>query len=297
MLLVDLLLGPQAGWTALPRLSLIALVIGGWGIYYLSNRRLAQVKTSQNWFADKSQVIAVDVTPRSNMPSRFLMVLLALIGVVILLTVAIGAWRYSVLPSSLHFGFPGSFGNWTLATSPVNAFLPVIFQALFTLVFAGLSWARSLSSERLDVEDPTGSRRYQQLNVLIIRGLLLLLALSFDIAFLLGGLSGWGMLEANYTLTDVVILAPVAGWLIVAPILLLGLRSEARVPEQSGGHLNRDDDHFWKLGVIYVNRDDPALMVNKRFGIGRTLNFGNPVAWVIALILAVIILARIATRF
>lgn len=37
-----------------------------------------------------------------------------------------------------------------------------------------------------------------------------------------------------------------------------------------------DDDRFWRGGLVYVNRDDPALMVPRRFGLGWTLNFGNP---------------------
>ncbi|MGC2331020.1 MAG: DUF5808 domain-containing protein [Candidatus Acidiferrales bacterium] len=37
----------------------------------------------------------------------------------------------------------------------------------------------------------------------------------------------------------------------------------------------------WKLGVFYTNRDDAALFVPKRFGIGYTLNFGHASAWVI----------------
>ncbi len=235
LFLADLALGSQPQWEMLPRLSLIALIIGGWGIYYISNRRLALVKTSQNWFADKSQAIAANIAPRSNSPTGFLQVLLSLIGFVIILTVAVGAWRDPSLPSSLHFGFPHGLGDWTLATGPVNAFLPVIFQLLFTLVFVGLARVRSLGSQRIDVEDPAGSQRYQQLNVLIIRGLLLLLALVFDIAFLMTGLTGWGLLQANTALTDGIILAPLAGWLIVAPIMLLVLRSDMRTPAQVGG--------------------------------------------------------------
>ena len=30
-----------------------------------------------------------------------------------------------------------------------------------------------------------------------------------------------------------------------------------------------------------VNRDDPAVMVGSRFGVGWTFNLGNPVAWLI----------------
>lgn len=39
---------------------------------------------------------------------------------------------------------------------------------------------------------------------------------------------------------------------------------------------DRSDDHFWKLGVIYVNPADPSIFVERRFGIGWTINLGNP---------------------
>lgn len=44
---------------------------------------------------------------------------------------------------------------------------------------------------------------------------------------------------------------------------------------------DRTPDECWKAGMFYVNRGDPALLVEKRFGIGYTLNFGRPAAWVL----------------
>jgi uncharacterized membrane protein len=44
---------------------------------------------------------------------------------------------------------------------------------------------------------------------------------------------------------------------------------------------DRDDDRFWKGGLFYVNRDDPALVAGARFGFGWALNFGNRVAWLL----------------
>ena len=38
---------------------------------------------------------------------------------------------------------------------------------------------------------------------------------------------------------------------------------------------DRTADQRWKLGLIYFNPDDPALMVERRFGIGWTLNLAN----------------------
>ena len=43
----------------------------------------------------------------------------------------------------------------------------------------------------------------------------------------------------------------------------------------------RDDDNLWKYGVYYYNPEDPTLFVEKRFGIGWTLNFGRPMSWII----------------
>lgn len=48
-------------------------------------------------------------------------------------------------------------------------------------------------------------------------------------------------------------------------------------------------DKCWKWGVFYVNREDSALLVRKRYGIGYTLNFGNLWSWaVLALIIVAI---------
>jgi uncharacterized membrane protein len=38
----------------------------------------------------------------------------------------------------------------------------------------------------------------------------------------------------------------------------------------------RDDDRYWYGGLFYNNPDDPAVFVPKRYGLGWTVNFGNP---------------------
>lgn len=57
-------------------------------------------------------------------------------------------------------------------------------------------------------------------------------------------------------------------------------------------------DAYWKWGVIYFNPSDAALFVEKRFGVGYTLNFGRPVAWVIlvSLLAVPIAIAAIAVH-
>jgi uncharacterized membrane protein len=74
--------------------------------------------------------------------------------------------------------------------------------------------------------------------------------------------------------------------------LALALRTGqggARLGAPSETATDRTSDRHWTLGVIYVNRDDPALLVEQRFGVGWTLNFGNPRAvLVLGVLLALI---------
>ena len=54
----------------------------------------------------------------------------------------------------------------------------------------------------------------------------------------------------------------------------------------------RDSDEHHRLGGrIYINPQDPALWVDKRFGIGWTLNFGNRWSWGVMAVLILVPLA------
>ena len=52
---------------------------------------------------------------------------------------------------------------------------------------------------------------------------------------------------------------------------------------------DRTSDRYWILGSIYINRSDPSLFVERRFGIGWTLNLGNPVSWLVVALIVVLV--------
>ena len=45
-------------------------------------------------------------------------------------------------------------------------------------------------------------------------------------------------------------------------------------------------DEHWHFGLFYANPADPSILVEQRVGFGYSLNFGQPIAWLI-LVLAV----------
>ena len=50
---------------------------------------------------------------------------------------------------------------------------------------------------------------------------------------------------------------------------------------------DRTLDRYWKLGVFYFNPDDSAIFVEKRFGLGYSLNFARPTTWYIMALLLI----------
>lgn len=69
--------------------------------------------------------------------------------------------------------------------------------------------------------------------------------------------------------------AVLLGGLVVA---LRAGQGGSRLGDPAETATDRTDDRYWKLGVIYANRDDPSLFVERRFGFGWTVNVANPLA-------------------
>jgi uncharacterized membrane protein len=65
--------------------------------------------------------------------------------------------------------------------------------------------------------------------------------------------------------------------LIVGGIVAWGVRQAGRSSSEP------TPDEAWRGGVLYYNREDPAIFVERRDGFGYTINAANPWAWVVTL--------------
>ena len=53
------------------------------------------------------------------------------------------------------------------------------------------------------------------------------------------------------------------------------------------------NDARWVWGLFYVDREDASIMIEKRFALGYTLNYGNPIAILIAVIFGAALLGLV----
>jgi uncharacterized membrane protein len=71
-------------------------------------------------------------------------------------------------------------------------------------------------------------------------------------------------------------------WIILGPILVIAVLSIALmvlIPKKE-----KPPESAWS-GPFYADRGDPSIFVPKRYGIGYTLNFGNPWSWFVLLLI------------
>jgi uncharacterized membrane protein len=64
-------------------------------------------------------------------------------------------------------------------------------------------------------------------------------------------------------------------------MIRVGQGGQRAVPAADGQAGDATPDGAWKAGLIYFNPGDSAVFVERRFGVGWTLNFGSPWAWVL----------------
>jgi uncharacterized membrane protein len=188
--------------------------------------------------------------------------------VVTVATAIVGVIRYPRLPARIpvHFGLDG-VADRTVRTTVLAAFLPVLVQAVVTVVL--------IVTARLTMRAPQAdspSRRTVAIAVLT-------LATCLDLAGFVLAEVIWraGTLSSGAG-------AGALGLALVGVIIVVGAAIRAGAPPQEV-----DPDHY--QGIFYVNRDDPKVWVPKRYGIGWTLNFGRPASWVV---LGAILLAMAA---
>ena len=274
-----------AGWVWLGQGVALVGVVVMVAAYYRAHHRLHEIKAREGWYAGQREAVVarVGAPPR---PARFPVIwLLPALGV-LAVTAVIGVLRYPKLPARIptHFDLNGTPNGYMTKAS--GAFLLVGMQVALTLLFAALTWFTLRLRYDVDPADPQASVERQRIFRLRWSRALLVFGALTNLSMFFGSLEIWLILPSNRPITFIVMLAPTALILVGALGLAVmtgqgGSRVRVAGSTTTTGYVHRDDDRFWKGGMLYFNPDDPSLLVEKRFGVGWTINFARPTAWVV----------------
>lgn len=78
-------------------------------------------------------------------------------------------------------------------------------------------------------------------------------------------------------------------------IIVVKTRNNYKIKDENVTYKN--DDDYWKFGFIYYNKNNPSIFVEKRMGIGVTINAGTVVGMIIYIGIVVLIIGSILMPF
>jgi uncharacterized membrane protein len=277
-------------------LSVLVLVGVWYGCFFLANHEIRAAKAAGGWYEGLHQGIAVDTDLRTD-PPRFPWLWLAPALIVTAATVVIGVISYPSMPQTLavHYGAKG-VPNRLAAKSVGTAFSLVFVQIGVTALLAGIAAAIIFRSRPdLDPAHPVSSARWHRRYMSLGAKALLGLVAAIDVGMLGSSLLMWTGTVTSWA--PLVVALPILAAVVVALVVLARNNRERDEGEQDTGLTHRDDDKYWRGGLFYINREDHALLVPRRFGLGWTLNFGNPTAAMLLAGVAALIGTVITLRF
>ncbi len=234
-----------------------------------------------------SQEIVVDLNSRKKgllIPNAIIIFSnLVIIGGTALIT-----WlNYQRIPDAfpIHWGI--NFEPDRFATKSVKTVFGLLgVQLVMTLIFVIVNYSVKSAKQALDPKHPSISslknrlfrQAWSRFSLLVsILTQLLLSALQFStVLFSKVPIQWFIYLTICYTLF-------VLGY-TVALSLKYGQGGERLkmhgIPEEKTKAAHRyNEDRYWKLGVFYYNPDDPSIWIEKKFGIGITINFARWQSW------------------
>lgn len=182
----------------------------------------------------------------------------------------------------VHWGLDGQPNGWSTRT-PMGVYGPLLMGAAIMAGVALMAYG-SLSRARVVRISGTGTahRDFQHQVGYFLVAVEYFLATCFSGVALLPLIGNLGAAPILiFTILFVVLLFPLTHWLNARRAPVADMPSYEFVGD---GTL----DEHWKLGLFYFNPDDSALLVEKRVGIGWTLNFGRSLSWVIMLLILVL---------
>jgi uncharacterized membrane protein len=216
--------------------------------------------------------------------------------------VSYAAMHYADLPSRVptHFGFSGKPDAWR-----PKSFWTVMLLPLLTLVMgAGLgSMALLVARAKRAVRFPQtqisveAQMRFRQAVTRFLCGISLLVAAMLTVGSVGSIRVGLGLERVLSPVMMVIGIGLVVGAFGGTLYLALHYGQGGARLERSAGNApltnGLADNRYWVLGAFYVNRDDPSIFVERRFGFGYTINFGNPkaVAFFLGFIILILALA------
>jgi uncharacterized membrane protein len=272
-------------------------------IYYSTHNKVKSIKMKYGWDKGKEQVVTIDTTFTMNKNKNILVsqfwFLIPL--VLIIINIIIGYNVYPNLPDELpmHWNFAGEVDRYVNKSAKIIYEFPAIqFFMLVVMFFSykSIGW----SKQQISSSNPEESLEKNRIFRKLWSEYMVFISITMQLILTFANMTTLLVIRVSGPIIMLSVLIPTTLILIVSIVLSVKTgQGGSRIKLKNGTSsttiiTERNDDKYWKLGSFYVNKDDPSIFVEKRFGIGWTINFGRIEGiLIIAVSIALIILIPI----
>ncbi|QDQ00577.1 DUF1648 domain-containing protein [Lysinibacillus fusiformis] len=261
-------------------------------LYWLNHQKITKLKKDERWGMNLKQVRAVDLTARSRdemLPWSFYVVPIGVTMFLIIFT-----WlHYDQIPNDIavHWGPTGEADTWKVKTYFSAISLPLIMLMMQCMMW-GIADSVKRSAIKLAVnrqeeslEDQLKTRKYMSWYMMLLSYALTVLLTVLQLSNIYPSIAEGGKLLPMFIAFLVLVLGSLL--LYVWKKRQLRLSYTDNVVSEV---MDVDEDRYWKGGLVYMNSQDPSVFVEKRFGVGWTMNLANPRGYIVIVLPLVILL-------
>lgn len=268
-------------------------IIAGMIVYGIYNKKIKSLKEEFGGLKGKKQVVVVSTERNKYNFKRMLYYLL--IGIPILtLNVTLTIKQYNKLPDTIPTKFDFS-GNIT-AYSEKSFFLfgSLIFSIIFMIItFIAVDYILQTKKMKIDPTNPEKSRENNLKYRDIISKLMMYITLVSLITLTIGNLQVLQIIKSSSNAMWIVVILTAIMLIALMYYSIRAFKIRNDYKTENDKVIQRDDDSKWKFGLIYYNKQDPSIFVEKRVGIGWTINAGNKIGMLLYIITVIILIFAI----
>jgi uncharacterized membrane protein len=259
------------------------IILFSLSLYFYYHGKTLQLKRYNNWIKNLKQMKVTDLSVRDQdemLPWYVYLLPIIVTAGVIGYTIL----RYNLLPQQIptHWGINGEADAFTEKTPMSVISMPLTFLVM-QFMFLAIQVGTKKSGIKLSATH-TSASRMRQLSLRKYSSWFM-----FIVSFLLIGMFSFFQLNTIHPdlfngkttmATPIIFLVVVLAGTIVFAVKV-GRSDKLHIDEPKNEITDFDEDSKWKGGLIYFNRNDPSIFVEKRFGVGWTINFGNLIGYLI----------------
>ena len=245
-------------------------------------KRVKAIKREEGWKAERDEAVAFIGFEEAPAPPSLAWNVVYV--PIVLITLALGLALYPSTPDLVptHIDFAGNVNQWTPKGPALIAF-PLLVEVFMAACFIFSHWMTIRSKKDVDPARPAisayayGAFARAECILLLVGGSVLTAVLGIVMILMMTE-----FLSMLVTMVLIIVATLVFVGATIAFSVVYGQSGSRLVKrlEENGGIIADNDEH-WKAGIFYWNKGDASLILPKRFGVGWTMNWARPAAWLI----------------